>query len=92
MVEVKVDISKLKNEGGDIIKELAEFLKEKTKAKVDTLTDSIFVKGNSVSRKYLRVLLKKFLHQTELRDYYRVIGGAEDSLIIKEKKLVEEEE
>ncbi|MGB9740277.1 MAG: 60S ribosomal protein L22 [Candidatus Bathyarchaeia archaeon] len=91
MAEVKVDISELKNEGGDVIKELAEFLKEKTKANVDTLTDSIAVKGDAISKKHLRVLLKKFLHRTELRDYYRVIGG-EDSLIIKERKLAEEEE
>jgi hypothetical protein len=92
MVEVKVDISELKGEGGDVIKELAEFLKEKTKANVDTLTDAIAVEGDAVSRKFLRVLLRKFLHQTELKDYYRVIGGAENSLIIKGKKLFEEEE
>lgn len=92
MVEVKVDISELKVEGGDVIKELADFLKEKTKAKVETLTDAISVEGDAVSRKHLRVLLKKFLHQTELKDYYRVIGGSENSLIIKEKKISEEEE
>ena len=92
MVEVKVDVSELKVEGGDVIKELADFLKEKTKAKVETLTDAISVEGNAISRKYLRVLLKKFLHQVELKDYYRIIGGAENSLVIKEKKISEEEE
>jgi DNA-binding transcriptional regulator WhiA len=92
MVEVKVDVSELKVEGSDVIKELADFLKEKTKAKVETLTDAISVEGDAISRKYLRVLLKKFLHQVELKDYYRVIGGAENSLVIKEKKISEEEE
>jgi len=92
MVEVKVDVSELKVEGGDIIKELADFLKEKTKAKVETLTDAISVEGDTISRKYLRVLLKKFLHQVELKDYYRVISGAENSLVIKEKKIFEDEE
>lgn len=92
MVEVKVDVSELKTEGGEVVKELADFLKEKTKAKVETLTDAISVEGDTISRKHLRVLLKKFLHQIELKNYYRVIGGAENSLIIKGKKISEEEE
>ncbi|MEM3627843.1 MAG: 60S ribosomal protein L22 [Candidatus Bathyarchaeia archaeon] len=92
MVEVKVDVSELKVEGGDVIKELADFLREKTKASVETLADAISIEGDDISRKYLRVLLKKFLHQKELKDYYRVIGGAENSLIVKGRKIPEEEE
>ncbi|MCL6578607.1 MAG: 60S ribosomal protein L22 [Candidatus Bathyarchaeota archaeon] len=93
MAEIKIDISELKREGSDIIKELAEYLKEKTTAEVATGADSITVKGEkqSVSKKYLRVFLKKFLHKKELKDYYRVIGGEENSLIVKEKKISEEE-
>jgi len=93
MSETRIDISKLKDEGSDIIKELTEFLKEKTKAEVEMATDTIIVKGEekNVSRKYLRVLLKKFLHQIELKDYYRVIGGAENTLKVKERKIAEEE-
>jgi hypothetical protein len=45
MAEIKIDISELKAEGGDIVKELAEFLKEKTNAEVETLTNEIVVKG-----------------------------------------------
>ncbi|MBX5329146.1 MAG: 60S ribosomal protein L22 [Candidatus Bathyarchaeota archaeon] len=93
MAEMKIDISELKREGGDIIKELAEYLKEKTTAEVATGTDSITIKDEkqSVSKKYLRVLLKKFLHKKELKEYYRVIGGEENSLVVKEKKIAEEE-
>jgi len=93
MVEVKIDASELKGEEKDVIKELAEFLKEKTSAEVTTESEKLTVKGEgaAVSRKYLRVLLKKFLHKHELKDYFRVIGGEEDTLKVKERKLAEEE-
>jgi len=88
-----VDISELKSEGSDLIKELAEFLEEKTKAEVERATDEIVVKGEgkSVSRLYLRVLLRKFLHKQELKEYFRVISGKENTLVIKERKISEEE-
>ncbi|MEM3536472.1 MAG: 60S ribosomal protein L22 [Candidatus Bathyarchaeia archaeon] len=93
MVEVKINIAELKGEGGDIIKQLEEFLKEKTKAEISVATDAITLKGEekTVSKKYLRVLLKKFLHKVELKDYFRVIGSEENSLTIKEKKVAEED-
>jgi len=92
MTEIKINISELKSEGEDVIKELTEFIKEKTNAEVDTTADSITVKSEekNVSKKYLRVLLKKFLHKIELKDYFRVISY-ENSLMVKEKKTAEEE-
>ena len=92
MSEMRVDISELKSEGSDLIKELAEFLEERTKAEVETATDEIVVKGEgkNVSRSYLRVLLRKFLHKQELKEYFRVIGGKENTLIVKERKISEE--
>jgi hypothetical protein len=93
MVETKIKISELKGEGSDVIKKLTEFLKEKTKVEVEATTDTIIVKGEgkSVSRTYLRVLLRKFLHKNELKDYFRVIGVEENTLMVKEKKVAEEE-
>ena len=93
MSETKINISELKSEGGDLIKELAEFLKEKTEVDVETATSEIIVKSEekTVPRKYLRVLLRKFLHKNELRNYFRVIGGRENTLIVKERKVSEEE-
>jgi hypothetical protein len=93
MTETRINISELKSEGSDLIKELAGFLKEKTKAEVETTTDIITVKGEktNISKKYLRVLLRKFLHKKELKDYFRVIGDEENTLMIKEKKTAEEE-
>jgi hypothetical protein len=93
MVEMKIDASELKSEGKDIITELADFLKEKTGAEVTTESKTVTVKGEgaAVSKKYLRVLVKKFLHKRELKDYFRVISDEEDTLKVKERKLYEEE-
>ena len=94
MVETKIDISELKAEGSDLVKDLAEFLREKTNNKVETGTNEIIVKGDDkegISRSYMRVLLRKFLHKKELKDFFRVIGGKENVLIVKEKKIAEEE-
>jgi hypothetical protein len=37
------------------------------------------------------VLVKKFLHKQELKEYYRVISGDEGILKVKERKLYEED-
>lgn len=94
MTEARINISELKREGSDVIKELTTFLKEKTNAKIETGTDEIVVKSEeeTVSRAYLRVLLRKFLHKKDLKDYFRVIGGKDNTLMIKERKAAEEEE
>ena len=93
MSEIRIDISELKSEGSDLIKELAAFIKQKTGSEVETAIDEIIVKNEekNVKRKYLRVLLKKFLHKSELKDYFRVIGGKEETLVVKERKISEEE-
>ena len=93
MVEIVIDASDLKGEGSELIKGLADFLKEKTNAEVVTETKEITVKGEgeAVSKKYLRVLLRKFLHQKELKKNYRVIGDKENILKIKERRIYEED-
>lgn len=92
-MENKIDITELKDEGSDVIKELATFLEERTRAEVKTGANELIIKSEeaNVSRAYLRVLLKKFLYQKELKEYFRVIGGKENSLVIKGKKAPEEE-
>ena len=93
MTETRIDISELKGEGSDVIKNLAKFIKEKTKADVKTETNEIIVKSEAktASRVYLRLLLRKFLHQNELREFFRVTGGKENALVVKELKISEEE-
>ncbi len=93
MHETRINISDLKSEGGNVIKELVDFVKEKTKAEVETTSDEIILKGEgtATSRNYARVVLRKFLHKQGLRDYFRVIGGKEDCLVVKEIKIETEE-
>jgi hypothetical protein len=93
MAEIKIDISELKAEGDEVIKKLADFLREKTEVDVETVSDEIIVGSGekTVSKQYLRVLLRKFLHKNELKDYFRVISEKEDTLKVKERKISEEE-
>ena len=93
MEETKIDLAEFKSEGSDLIKELTSYLKEKTGADVKSIADAIVVKGEeaTVSRTYLRVLLRKFLHKNDLKEYYRVIGGKENTLVLKGRKVEEEE-
>jgi len=93
VMELKVDASELKDEGKEVIQGLADLMKEKTGAEVTNESKKVTVKGEDalVSKKYLRVLVKKFLHKQELKDYFRVISGDEDTLKVKERKLYEEE-
>ena len=93
MVEVKVDASKLKSEGSDTITNLAAFLKEKTGGEVTNDGGDLVVKTEAagVNKKYVKVLLNKFLHHNEFKETYRVIAGEEDTLTINERKIYEEE-
>jgi len=94
MSEAKIDIGDLKSEGGALIKELAEFLAGKAKAEAETTTNEIVVKSKeeAVSRVQLRLLLRKFLYKQGLKDYFRVIGGKDNLLVVKEIKKAEEED
>lgn len=94
MAEIKIDISELKTEGDEVIKELADFLQEKTGANVETTTSEVILKTNEreILKRYLRVLLRKFLHKVELKDYFRVIvGEKENTLKVKGRKISKEE-
>ncbi|MBS7608284.1 MAG: 60S ribosomal protein L22 [Candidatus Bathyarchaeia archaeon] len=94
MVEIRVNVSELKMEGDEVVKELTDFLREKIDAEIETTTDEIIIRTeeNKISKKYLRVLLRKYLHKVELKDYFRVISNKENSLMIKERKISEVEE
>lgn len=93
MVEMKVDASELKGDETKLIEKLADFLKEKTGGEVATESKTVTVKGEgeALSKKYVRVTLKKFLHKHELSESFRVISKEEDTLKIKERKLKEED-
>jgi len=93
MVETKVDTSELKIEKGDASKDLADFLREKTSADVTVEAKKITVKGEgeAAGKKYVKVLIKKFLHQHEFKATFRVIMDKDDTLKVKERRLYEED-
>jgi len=93
MVEMKVNASELKGDEAKLIEKLSDFLKDKTGGDVSTDGKTVTVKGEgeALAKKYVRIIVKKFLHKHELSETFKVIGD-EESLKIKERKLDEEED
>ena len=93
-MEIKVDASEIKKEKSDVVKSLVEFLKDKTNADVSADAEMVTVKGegDAVTKKYIKVLVKKFLHQQELKESFRVIMDEENTLKVNERRLFEEQE
>jgi hypothetical protein len=92
MVEMKVNASELKGDEAKLLQKLADFLKDKTGGEVTTEGSTVNVKGEgeALSKKYLRVTVKKFLHKHELSESFKVISDGENSLKVKERKLEED--
>ncbi len=92
MVEMKVEASELKGEESKLFEKLADFLKDKTGGDVTTEGKTLTVKGEgeALAKKYVRIIVKKFLHKHELSETFRVIGD-EETLKIKERKIYEED-
>ena len=94
MVEMKVNASELKGDETKLIDKLSDFLKEKTGGEVTTDSKTVTIKGEgeALSKKYIRITLKKFLHKHELTELFRVISDEEENTLkIKERKLEEED-
>ena len=94
MSEIIIDASELKGEGNEVLQALETFLKDKTSADVKTEGKKLTVKGEgeAVNKKYLRVLLKKFLHKKELKESFRIISDEEENTLkVKDRKSYEEE-
>jgi hypothetical protein len=85
MPELRVDVSDLKSESSNLIKELVIFLEEKANVKVETVANEIIVKGDeAVSRKCLRALLKDFLQKVGVKG--KVKKGRGKNLIAAKSK------
>ena len=96
MPKIGIDISELrKGDGDEAVEDLAEFLGDRVEAKIDVTSDEIVLDyeetKESPSKAHLRVLLRKFLHKEELKEWFRVIAGREKAFIIKEKRGATEE-
>jgi hypothetical protein len=92
MVEMKVDVSDFKGNDEKLVDKLVDFLKEKTGGEVAADAKIVTLKGEGegLSKKYVRITLKKFLHKNELSELFKVMGQA-DMLKIKQRKLEEED-
>ena len=92
-VEMKIDASEMKGDEKDLLTKLVEFLKEKTGGEVTEASEMVTVKGQgeALSKKYIRVTVKKFLHKHELTENFRVIGEKDNQLKIKNRGFEEED-
>jgi hypothetical protein len=92
MAKFVIDTHDLRsNSGNEAVEDLTAFLKEQLKIEVDASGDELAVDTEKHSRPYVRTVLRKFLHRTELKEDFRVIAGKEQSFIIKLRKVTEEE-
>ena len=92
----RVEVSELRDRDDKKVKDLAKFLESRVKAKIAIVSGEITINYEEemekiLSKRYLRVLLRKFLHKAGLKERFRVISGKENVFIIKEKRRVEME-
>lgn len=90
MSEITIEIKELKYKGEEKIKDLIKFLEGRLGVGAEASDDKLiltFEEEEVIPKKsYLRVILKKFLHKTTLKEDYKVLSGGEKSFIIKERK------
>ena len=93
MVEIKVNASELKGDESKLFEKLSDFLKDKTSGDISNDGKTVTIKGEgaAITKKYIKVTVKKFLHKHELTESFRVIADEENTLKIKERKLYEED-
>jgi len=96
MPEIVIEISELRGENGETIKNLIEFLEDRTNGEAKATGSQIILsyteEAEAPSKSHMRVLLRKFLHKEELKGDFRVITGKENLFIIKERKQARAEE
>jgi hypothetical protein len=93
MSSIVIDISDLRSYEGECVKDLASFLEKRIDGIVTPAKKEVtlaFEEGKEASRSCLRLLLRKYLHQADLKEELRVISGGENSFIIKERKVYSE--
>ena len=93
MSSIVIDVSDLRGYEGECVKDLASFLEKRLDGTVTVAKKDVtlaFEEGKEASRSCLRLLLRKFLHQADLKEELRVISGGENSFIIKEIKVYSE--
>lgn len=88
MVKIVIDASELRKKAdGETIKELEEFLKEKLGKEVSFAGDEATIEDEGIKKTHLKVILKKFLHQTGLKEDFRLISMGNNTFMFKERKI-----
>ena len=87
-MEIRIDVSKIKKSANELCTFFSNFLASKnagvTKEKNLIV---IIIQNGMVPKKYLRLLLRKFLHKKILKNKFRVISYGENMFKIVEKKI-----
>ena len=89
MSSIVIDVSDLRSYEGECVKDLASFLEKRLDGTVSVAKKEVtlaFEEGKEATRSCLRLLLRKFLHQEELKEDFRVISGGENLFVMKERK------
>jgi len=93
MPKLVIDVHDLRsNSGNEAVDDLTTFLKEQLKIDVDTSGDELAVDTEKHTKPFIRTVLRKFLHRTELKQDFHVIAGKEHNFIIKARKITKEED
>jgi len=91
MPEITIEVSDLRKKDAEKIKDLAEFIKTGMKVDLTIETKTISLKDGGPSKRYLRVLIRKFLHKHKLKGRYRLISGGENTMVVKRRRKALEE-
>lgn len=89
MAEIKINVSELSGKDSEKVKELNEFLEARLGVDITVKENVITISDEALSKKYLRVLIRKFLHKSDLKERFRPISNKEN-IIIKRRKKREE--
>lgn len=90
MSEITVNASDLKYAGEKKIEELVKFLEDRLGVSVEAKGGELKIRFEKQEqpprRDYLRLVLRKYLHQSDLKERFRAISGKEGSYVIKERR------
>lgn len=90
MSEITVDASDLKYAGEKKIEELAKYLEDRLGVSVEARGGELKMRFERQEqpprRDYVRLVLRKYLHQQDLKEKFRAISGKEGLYVIKERR------
>lgn len=92
--ECLIDVEKLASENEALTDELIEFLKLKfPEFEIEKEGNNIIVRSEGeVSKRRIRLYLKKFLHKNELSKEFKAVSGGGNTLTILKLAITKEEE